>query len=162
MFFSFSGLNDSFSHIRGQILLFDPLPTINKAFALVLQEERQRALSISVSSCSLNESTALLSRAPASGPIRNFKQSGRKDHPILYVVIVELQGTLLKNAIVERKHQHFLNVARSLRFQAHLPLTFWDDCVHTAAYIINQLPFSILQNKSPYELLFSTPLFDHF
>jgi len=55
------GLNDSFSHIRGHILLFDPLPTINKVFSLVLQEERQRALSVSVSSCSLNQSSALLS-----------------------------------------------------------------------------------------------------
>jgi len=68
-----------------------------------------------------------------------------------------------QNAIVERKHQHLLNVARSLRFQAHLPLTFWDDCVHTAAYIINRLPSSILHNKSPYKLLFSAPpSFDHF
>jgi hypothetical protein len=64
---------------------------------------------------------------------------------------------------VERKHQHLLNVANSLRFQAHLPLSFWDDCVYTAAYIINRLPCSILHNKSSYELLFSTPRsFDHF
>ena len=30
------GLNDSYSHIRGQILLADPLPTINKVFSLIL------------------------------------------------------------------------------------------------------------------------------
>jgi hypothetical protein len=42
------GLNDSFSHIRGQILLLDPLPPINKVFSLVLQEERQREASASV------------------------------------------------------------------------------------------------------------------
>ncbi|XP_073045359.1 uncharacterized protein [Primulina eburnea] len=29
------GLNDSFSHIRGQLLLMDPLPPLNKIFALV-------------------------------------------------------------------------------------------------------------------------------
>lgn len=36
----FMGLNESFSHIRGQILLLDHLPTINKVFSLVLQEKR--------------------------------------------------------------------------------------------------------------------------
>uniref|UniRef100_A0A2N9EQW3 Retrotransposon Copia-like N-terminal domain-containing protein n=1 Tax=Fagus sylvatica TaxID=28930 RepID=A0A2N9EQW3_FAGSY len=37
------GLNDSFSHVRAQILMTDPLPTITKAFALVVQEERGEA-----------------------------------------------------------------------------------------------------------------------
>lgn len=36
------GLNETFGHIRGQILLSDPLPPINKLFSLILQEKRQR------------------------------------------------------------------------------------------------------------------------
>lgn len=36
------GLNDSFSHARGQILMMDPLPSFHKAYSLNLQEERQR------------------------------------------------------------------------------------------------------------------------
>jgi hypothetical protein len=38
------GLNESFSHVRGQILLMDPLPSINKIFSMVVQEERQREI----------------------------------------------------------------------------------------------------------------------
>jgi hypothetical protein len=33
------GLNESFSHVKGQILLMDPLPPINKVFSLVVQHE---------------------------------------------------------------------------------------------------------------------------
>ncbi|GLT70744.1 hypothetical protein SLA2020_428040 [Shorea laevis] len=41
------GLNNSFAHIRGQILLMDPLPQINKIFSMVLQEECHREISSS-------------------------------------------------------------------------------------------------------------------
>ena len=34
------GLNESYSQIKGQILLMKPLPTINKVFSLLIQEER--------------------------------------------------------------------------------------------------------------------------
>ncbi|KAM6553528.1 hypothetical protein CsatB_014290 [Cannabis sativa] len=38
------GLNDSYSLVRSQILMRDPLPSVNKAYAVVIQEERQRNL----------------------------------------------------------------------------------------------------------------------
>ena len=41
------GLNESYSHIRGQILMMEPLPTINKVFSLVIQEEKQPNVGIS-------------------------------------------------------------------------------------------------------------------
>ncbi|KAF5454168.1 hypothetical protein F2P56_023851 [Juglans regia] len=36
------GLNEEFAHVRGQILLIEPLPSITKVFSLVIQEEKQR------------------------------------------------------------------------------------------------------------------------
>lgn len=41
------GLNDSFAQVRAQILMMDPIPSINEVFALISQEEHQRSISIS-------------------------------------------------------------------------------------------------------------------
>lgn len=42
-----------------------------------------------------------------------------------------------QNARVERKHRHILEIARALRFQAGLALSYWGECVMTAVHIIN-------------------------
>ncbi|GJW71743.1 ribonuclease H-like domain-containing protein [Tanacetum coccineum] len=64
-----------------------------------------------------------------------------------------------QNGIVERKHRHLLNVARSIMFQGGLPLNLWSECVLTATYLINRLPS---YGKSPFELVFSrNPSLNH-
>jgi len=66
-------------------------------------------------------------------------------------------GTLEQNSVVERKHQHILNVARSLLFQSKLPKCYWYYAVNHVIHLINRLPSAILKNKSPYELLNEKP-----
>lgn len=62
-----------------------------------------------------------------------------------------------QNGVVERKHRHLLDVARALRFQADLPLSFGGECVLTATYLINKLPTPILKYKSPHQILLGSP-----
>ncbi|KAL0446187.1 UNVERIFIED_CONTAM: Retrovirus-related Pol polyprotein from transposon RE1 [Sesamum latifolium] len=38
------GLNDGYDHLRDQILVMEPLPSVNKAYSMVLRVERQRQI----------------------------------------------------------------------------------------------------------------------
>ena len=40
------GLNDTYSVVRGQILLMDPIPPLSKVFSLLLQDEKQRKVRV--------------------------------------------------------------------------------------------------------------------
>ncbi|GKU85528.1 hypothetical protein SLEP1_g194 [Rubroshorea leprosula] len=52
------GLNESYSNLRRQILLMNPLPNVSKALSLVLQDERQRSIQ-SISSLPYLEQLAM-------------------------------------------------------------------------------------------------------
>ena len=60
------GLNETFTPVKGQILLMDPMPHIDKVFSLLRQEERQR--SIGQISLPRVESTALLCKSDSARP----------------------------------------------------------------------------------------------
>ncbi|KAK2459095.1 putative mitochondrial protein [Trifolium repens] len=61
-----------------------------------------------------------------------------------------------QNGRVERKHQHILNVGRALLFQSKLPKVFWSYAVSHAVFLINRVTTSLLDNKSPHQLLYDS------
>ncbi|RVW81703.1 Retrovirus-related Pol polyprotein from transposon RE1 [Vitis vinifera] len=62
----------------------------------------------------------------------------------------------------QRKHRHILESARAFRFQAHLPLPFWAECVSTVVHIINRLPTPLLSRQTPFERLYGKlPSYSH-
>lgn len=40
------GLNNSYGHAKNQILIMDPLPSVNKAYSIILRVEKQRQINV--------------------------------------------------------------------------------------------------------------------
>lgn len=64
------GLDDTFTAIRGQILLMKPVPTLSQTYAILLQEECQREVHGSVSGT--NENLAMSVKAIPAKPQNKF------------------------------------------------------------------------------------------
>ncbi|KAK9997560.1 hypothetical protein SO802_022246 [Lithocarpus litseifolius] len=58
------GVNDVFSQVKTQILLMDPLPSVNKTQSLFIQEEMQRSVTYSIRV----ESTVLATKSSGNNP----------------------------------------------------------------------------------------------
>ena len=72
-----NGLNDSYSQVRTQILMMEPSPSIDKAFSLVIQEERQRCLGFTVAPSI--ESTALAVNNQGFNQGNSFPRNNNKN-----------------------------------------------------------------------------------
>ena len=67
------GLNETYTTVKGQILLMDPIPSIGKVFSLLLQDEKQRK----IGKKNTIESSALAVKANGSSKSFNKAKSGR-------------------------------------------------------------------------------------
>ncbi|KAL5571608.1 hypothetical protein UlMin_021205 [Ulmus minor] len=93
------GLNESFSQIRAQILMSDSLPSINKVFSLVIQEERQ---------CSMHFYGSYMPPISASYGVASSNYSaykGKKDKPVCTHCGFFGHTT----QVTPENHQHFSN-----------------------------------------------------
>ncbi|XP_055814401.1 uncharacterized protein LOC129884050 [Solanum dulcamara] len=74
------GLNDSYHQARSQILMIDPLPTINQAYAMVVGNESQKVVVTGINNLGLHsftpDSVAMYSRVgSSSGSSNRFKKN---------------------------------------------------------------------------------------
>jgi len=62
--------------------------------------------------------------------------------------------TSQQNGVVERKHKHILDVARTIMIHMSVLKYLWFDTVLSACHLINRMPSSVLNKKSPFSCLF--------
>ena len=48
-------------------------------------------------------------------------------------------------------------MGRALRFQVHMLIHFWAECVLVATSLINRTPTPLLRNKTPFQILINQP-----
>ena len=115
------GLNESYSQIQGQILLIDPLPSINKVYSLLIQDERQKSIGHSAKayvesialSTKINILVAMVDLEILMGitilvekPIRTMAKKGQcvvtVEHTILWKSAISFMDILLDTRPKER------------------------------------------------------------
>jgi len=57
------------------------------------------------------------------------------------------------NGVAERKHRHIVETVMTLLFNAKVPLFLWVEAFMTVAFLINRMPTSTLNMKSPFSKL---------
>ncbi|GAA0149724.1 transmembrane signal receptor [Lithospermum erythrorhizon] len=83
----------------------------------------------------------------------SFVDRSVKNSIIVDIVNLLMDSYLLKNGVVEKKHQHLLQVARALMIQSSLPAKFKGDIVMATTYLINRTPYSYPLYHKGYKLL---------
>ena len=65
-------------------------------------------------------------------------------------------GTSQQNGMAERKLRHILDVVHATIIATSTSSQFWEEAALTAVYTINRCPSPIVQNQTPYDLLFGS------
>ena len=108
-----------------------------------------------------------------SKPIKVFISNNAQDYKAHeFTSIVHQFGTVphsscastsQQNGRAEHKLRHILDVVRATTIVASTPSQFWGEAAFTAIYTINRCHSPIVQNQTPYDLLFgSSPSYDLF
>lgn len=58
------------------------------------------------------------------------------------------------NGTAERYNRSIMNSAKCLLSDSNLPQKYWPEVIKTAAYLKNRTITNIIENKTPFEMLF--------
>ncbi|KAK7310743.1 hypothetical protein RJT34_08445 [Clitoria ternatea] len=109
-----TGLNDDYTSIRSQILIIEPLPTLNRTFSMTLQHERQNGLGVTSNDdamFSVSATDARRSFGRGKGKLKICTYCGREGHTV--DVCYKKHGYPSDNPPVRRKGNNIINLANT-------------------------------------------------
>lgn len=59
-----------------------------------------------------------------------------------------------QNGLAERSNRSIIEMARTMRIAANMPVAYWAEACSTAVYLLNRMPSSVLGGETPYYRLF--------
>ncbi|KAK6936119.1 Histone H2A/H2B/H3 [Dillenia turbinata] len=132
-------LNESFAHVRGQTLLTDSLPPINRVFSLISQDEQQRKIDVSVSSNSNNMAFAIRPNGTKKSGNNtdmqgsNNNRNQRKERPFcthcnFHSHTIDSPKLTLKNVLFLPQFKFNLLSVKALTTDSNLMVVFIHDC----------------------------------
>jgi len=68
--------------------------------------------------------------------------------------------TRQQNGLAERKNRQIMEVVRASLFEMHMPRFYWGETIKSVVYIINRVPFRVINFQTPHQKLqsfFDTP-----
>ncbi|GKD77804.1 ribonuclease H-like domain-containing protein [Tanacetum coccineum] len=155
------GLDDTYMQIRSSILSRETLPDVRNAYVIIFSEESHMIATGSVSGTSqrpndngsrrttggstlVKAGSNLKGKNVSNNVVGSSSSNGFSDEQMATLI------SLIKENSVNGKGVHS-NMAGGI------PLNMWSRCVLTATYLINKFPTSVLNGKSPYDLVYNKP-----
>lgn len=139
-----------------------PLPTLNEAYSTLIQEESQRGISGIISSSNQTWATSSETASFSSNGQRRSNVGGAVPRRFWICQHFHKKGHNKDQCWIlhptaewyRREEAHTLTrTSKALKIQSSVPDKLWGDCILTACYIINILPYVVLKFKYQYERL---------
>nr|GEX18915.1 hypothetical protein [Tanacetum cinerariifolium] len=146
-------LNDEYEYVRSQIIAMDPLPTVNKAYYIIQQIEKQKQVTNHTF-----EPFAFFANMNNKGSRNDERKENKGSRNDGKRKKAKKQGKIASN-VSTGLNDHCNG---DTPFDLGSENKIGGECVLTATYLINKMLVKLLDWKSPYEKLYGKPpTYDH-